>query len=407
MTRSAMPQSLQLRDGAAGAAERKRSAGQAEAVPRADDARIVSVDILRGLVMVVMALDHTRDFFGNGAFNPRDVSEPALFLTRWITHLCAPSFVFLAGLSAFLYGRGRSIAETSRFLFTRGLWLILIEFTIVRIAWSFDLAFGGTLAGGVIWVIGASMVALAALVWLPRWAILAGALAMIAGHNLLDGLRPEGFGGAAPLWHVLHQRGSIHLTEGVRFYVLYPLIPWVGVMAAGYALGPMMALGADERKRVLLKLGTAITIGFVLLRATNLYGDPAPWKVQETWLATLLSFLNCEKYPPSLLFLMMTLGPALMLLGAFEQARGMFARFLAVFGEVPFFCYVVHLYLIHGLAVATGFAMTGALACNPEVGLSLAGIYIVWLIVIVLLYPVCRWFAELKQRGTGWWWSYL
>jgi uncharacterized membrane protein len=402
-----MPQSLQLRDGAAGDAERKRPRGRAEAVPREDDARIVSIDVLRGLVMVVMALDHTRDFFGDGSFNPRDVTEPALFLTRWITHLCAPTFVFLAGLSAFLYGRGRSVAETSRFLFTRGLWLILVEFTIVRIAWSFDLALGDTLVGGVIWVIGASMVALAALVWLPRWAIVAVALAMIAGHNLLDGLRPEVFGGAAPVWHVLHQRSSVHLTEGFRFFALYPLIPWVGVMAAGYALGPVMALGADERKRVLLKLGVAITIGFVLLRATSLYGDPAPWQVQETWLATLLSFLNCEKYPPSLLFLMMTLGPALLLLGVFEHARGAFARFLAVFGEVPFFFYVVHLYLIHGLAVVTGFAMTGALARNPEIGLSLAGIYLVWLIVIVLLYPLCRWFAGLKQRGTGWWWSYL
>ena len=171
--------------------------------------------------MALMALDHTRDFFGTGGFNPRDVTEPALFLTRWVTHLCAPTFIFLAGLSAFLYGRGRSVAETSRFLFARGLWLILIEFTIVRLAWSFDLSLGDTLVGGVIWVIGASMVALAALIWLPRWAIVAVALAMIAGHNLLDGLRPEIFGGAAPLWHVLHEPGSIHLAEGVR--LLRPL----------------------------------------------------------------------------------------------------------------------------------------------------------------------------------------
>jgi uncharacterized membrane protein len=354
-----------------------------------------------------MALDHTRDFFGTGGFNPRDVTEPALFLTRWVTHLCAPTFIFLSGLSAFLYGRGRSIAETSRFLLTRGLWLILLEFTIVRVAWSFDLALDDTLVGGVIWVIGASMVALAALVWLPRWALLALGLAMIGGHNLFDGLDPGGLGAAAPLWHVLHDPGAIRLTEGLRLYILYPLIPWIGVMAVGYALGPVMQLGADERRRVLLKLGAAITIGFVLLRATNLYGDPAAWSLQQTWLATLLSFLNCEKYPPSLLFLMMTLGPALTLLGAFEHARAALARVLAVFGQVPFFFYVVHIYLLHALAVAAGFAMTGTLASNPEIGLGLAGIYLVWLVAVVMLYPLCRWFAGLKERGSGWWWSYL
>jgi uncharacterized membrane protein len=376
-------------------------------VPREDATRIVSIDILRGLVIVLMALDHTRDFFGAGGFNPRDVTEPALFLTRWVTHLCAPTFIFLSGLSAFLYGRGRSIAETSRFLLTRGLWLILLEFTIVRVAWSFDLALDDTLVGGVIWVIGASMVALAALVWLPRWALLALGLAMIGGHNLFDGLDPGGLGAAAPLWHVLHDPGAIRLTEGLRLYILYPLIPWIGVMAVGYALGPVMQLGADERRRVLLKLGAAITIGFVLLRATNLYGDPAAWSLQQTWLATLLSFLNCEKYPPSLLFLMMTLGPALTLLGAFEHARGALARVLAVFGQVPFFFYVVHIYLLHALAVAAGFAMTGTLASNPEIGLGLAGIYLVWLVAVVMLYPLCRWFAGLKERGSGWWWSYL
>ena len=376
-------------------------------VSRDDGARIASIDILRGLVMALMALDHTRDFFGEGGFNPRDVTDPALFLTRWITHLCAPTFIFLAGLSAFLYGRGRSVAEVSRFLFIRGLWLVAIEFTVVKFAWAFDLDFSDAFTAGVIWVIGASMVALSALVWLPRWAIAAVALTMIVGHNLLDGVRAEDLGEGAAVWHVLHQRGLVQLGDGVRVFVLYPLIPWIGVMAAGYLLGPVMALEADERKRVLLKLGAAITIGFVLLRATNLYGDPAPWGVQENWLATVLSFLNCEKYPPSLLYLMMTLGPALMLLGAFEQARGSVARILAVYGQVPFFFYVVHLYLIHALEVAAGYAMTGVLSRNPEIGLNLAGIYLVWLLVLVLLYPLCLWFAGLKQRGRGWWWRYL
>ena len=376
-------------------------------MPRDNAARIASIDILRGLVMALMALDHTRDFFGAGGFNPRDVTEPLLFLTRWVTHLCAPTFIFLAGLSAFLYGRGRSLAETSRFLLTRGLWLIVIEFTIVSFAWSFDLRFDLTFTAGVIFVIGASMVALSALVWLPRAGIAAVALIMIAGHNFLDSVRAEELGAGASLWHVLHQPGFATFGDSVRVFVLYPLIPWIGVMAAGYALGPVMTLAANERKRVLLRLGAAITAGFVLLRATNVYGDPGSWTVQETWLGTLLSFLNCEKYPPSLLFLMMTLGPALMLLGAFEHARGALARALAVFGQVPFFFYVVHIYLIHGLAVATGLAIDGTLASNPKIGLSLMGVYLVWLLVLVLLYPLCRWFAGLKARGSAAWWSYL
>jgi uncharacterized membrane protein len=368
--------------------------------------RIASIDVLRGLVMALMALDHTRDFFGTTGFNPRDVAEPALFLTRWVTHLCAPTFIFLAGLSAFLYGSGRSVAETSRFLFVRGLWLILIDFTLIKLGWRFDLDLY-RMTAGVIWVIGASMVALAALVWLPRWAIAAVALAMIAGHNLFDGVRAEQLGQGAALWHVLHQPGFVHLGDQVSVFVLYPLVPWIGVMAAGYALGPVMRREPDARQRLLLKLGAAVTLGFVLLRATNLYGDPAPWTAQSTWLATVLSFLNCEKYPPSLLYLMMTLGPALMLLAAFEHARGWLAPALATFGRVPFFFYVGHIYLSHALAVAAGMVITGALASNPEIGLSLAGIYLIWLAVLVLLYPICRWFAGLKERGSGWWWSYI
>jgi len=375
-------------------------------VAQGDAARIASIDVLRGLVMALMALDHARDFFGGGGFNPRDVTDPALFLTRWVTHLCAPTFIFLAGLSAFLYGRGRSLAETSRFLVTRGLWLILIDLTLIKFGWRFDFDFF-RLGAGIIFAIGASMIALAAFVWLPRWAIAAGALIMIAGHNLLDGIRAETLGQIAWLWHVLHAPGTVTLDGGVGVYVLYPLIPWIGVMAAGYAFGPVMAHEPDKRRRILIVAGVVITAGFVLLRATNFYGDPASWTAQETWLSTLLSFLNCEKYPPSLLYLMMTLGPALILLGLFETARGAFAGILSVFGQVPFFFYVVHIYLIHGLAVATGLVMTGVLSSRPAIGLDLAGVYLVWLIALALLYPVCRWFAALKARGRGWWWGYL
>jgi uncharacterized membrane protein len=334
------------------------------------------------------------------------VTEPALFLTRWVTHICAPTFIFLAGLSAFLYGRGKNPGEVSRFLLTRGFFLILVDFTLIKFGWRFELDLFRVTAG-VIFVIGASMIVLAALVWLPRSAIAAAALVMIAGHNLFDGFGAAKLGEGAWAWHLLHERGSIPLGESVSLYVLYPLIPWVGVMAAGYALGPVMQRAPEARQRILFALGAGITIGFVLLRASNFYGDPAPWSVQANWLSTALSFLNCEKYPPSLLYLMMTLGPALMLLAAFEHARGVFARVLAIFGKVPFFFYVVHIYLIHALAVVTGFAMTGVLTSTTGVGFGLPGIYLVWLLVLALLYPLCRWFAGLKERRSEWWWSYL
>jgi uncharacterized membrane protein len=377
--------------------------------------RIESIDLLRGLIMLLMALDHTRDFFSVGGFNPRDVGDPALFMTRWITHFCAPLFIFLAGVSAFLYGaQGRSLGDVSRFLLTRGLWLVLLEFTVVRLAWTFSLRLDYFIAM-VIFAIGVSMIALAVLVHLPRWAIAAVGLAMIAGHNLLDGIKPEQLGSAAPLWNLLHQRGLLDLGSGIRLFVLYPLIPWIGVMAAGYALGPVFLRQREARGPLLFKLGAAITAGFILLRASNLYGDPAPWTVHGTLLATMLSFIDCEKYPPSLLYLAMTLGPGLMLLAAFEGARGGLARWITTFGQVPFFYYVVHIFLIHALAVLFAWATIGDVgwlfggpAGKPAgYGLGLPGVYAVWLAVIVLLYPLCRWFASIKRRRSEWWWSYL
>jgi uncharacterized membrane protein len=366
--------------------------------------RIASVDTLRGLVMVIMALDHTRDFFTSTGFSPRDVTDPPLFLTRWVTHFCAPTFILLAGLSAFLYGRGKSLQELSRFLLVRGLWLILLDVTLIKFGWRFEIDFY-RLSAGVIFVIGASMVALSAVIWLPRWAIASLALVMLAGHNLLDSVRAEGLGDASSGWHVLHEPGLVPLGDSATLYILYPLIPWVGVMACGYLLGPVMQV--EKRQRILFRLGAAITVGFVALRATNLYGDPTPWSPQDTWLWTMLSFLNCEKYPPSLLYLMMTLGPAVMLLAWLDETRGRLASFFATFGRVPFFYYVIHIYLIHALAVVTAFAMTGVLTTTPEIDFNLIDVYITWLSVIVLLYPICRWFAHLKQAGSAWWWAYL
>lgn len=378
--------------------------------------RLNSIDTLRGLVMIVMALDHTRDFFANGGFNPRDVTDTALFLTRWATHFCAPTFIFLAGISAFLYGaQGRSTREVSRFLVTRGLWLVLIEFTVVRLGWSLDIHFNYFVAQ-VIFAIGVSMVALSAIVHPPRGAIVAIGLAMIAGHNALDGIKAEQLGAAAPLWNLLHQPGRFDIAPGVKFFVLYPLVPWIGVMAVGYALGPVFTQERAARVQQLFMLGAAVTLGFVVLRATNLYGDPAPWAIQDNLLATVLSFINCEKYPPALLYLAMTLGPALMLVAALESVRGPVVDWIATFGRVPFFYYVVHIFLLHALAVLFAWVTIGEIGFlfgplagrKPATyGMGLAGIYAVWLAVVVSLYPLCRWFAGIKRRRTEWWWRYF
>jgi uncharacterized membrane protein len=377
--------------------------------------RIGSIDLLRGLVMVLMALDHTRDFFGTSGMNPRDVADPALFLTRWITHFCAPTFILLAGVSAYLYGaRAHSVGELSRFLFTRGLWLVLLELTVVRLGWrfNFDLSY---FVFQVIWVIGASMIVLAALVYMPRWAIAAIGLGMIGGHNLLDAVRAEEFARVGWVWNFLHQPGLIR-ARNVEVFPLYTLIPWVGVMATGYALGPVIRLERARRLTLLLGIGIGITVGFVLLRAANVYGDPVAWTVHRSWPETMLSFINCEKYPPSLLYLMMTLGPALLLLAAFESVHGRLASWITAFGRVPLFYYVGHIYLIHLLAVIYAAMTVGDMAwlfgdfARPEpgrYGLPLSGIYGVWLFVVVALYPSCRWFATLKNRRQQWWLSYL
>jgi len=377
--------------------------------------RINSIDLLRGLIMVVMALDHVRDFFSVSGGNVRDVGDAGLFLTRWVTHFCAPTFILLAGVSAYLYGaRGHSTRDTSRFLLTRGLFLIVLELTLVRVAWRFNYDLS-IFVFQVIWVLGAAMVVLALLVHLPRWAIAAIGLAMVAGHNLLDGVRAEDLGPAGFVWAFLHQPALLR-AGGVGVYPLYSLLPWVGVMALGYALGPIMQLEPSPRRRWLFGLGAGICVGFVLLRATNLYGDPAAWTSHDSVLSTVLAFIDCEKYPPSLLYLMMTLGPMLMLLALFEGARGRVAGSIITIGRVPLLYYVAHLYLIHALAVLyatvtvgdSTWLFAGAPLRKPAgYGLPLGGLYIVWLLVVVSLYPVCRWFADLKQRRREWWWSYL
>jgi uncharacterized membrane protein len=381
--------------------------------------RLDAVDLLRGLVIVIMALDHARDFFTSVRFEATDLTQTTapLFLTRWITHFCAPVFVFLAGTSAFLYqSRGKSRGDVSRFLLTRGLWLVVLELTVVRWAWMFNFNYTTELLFvQVIWVIGVSMIVLAALVHLPLPAVAGIGIAMIAGHNLLDGIRPESLGAWGPLWVLLHVQSTIPFAGEQTVFVIYPLVPWIGVMAAGYAFGRLLLRPPEERRRLLVRLGTALTAVFVLVRAINVYGDPAPWSAQESFGRTVLSFLNTTKYPPSLLFLLMTLGPAIAVLPLFERLRGPVARAVTVFGRVPLFFYVLHLFLIHALALLVGTVagfdprsfLRVWIFLPDEWGYGLPVVYLVWAGVVLALYPACRWFAGVKARRRDAWLSYL
>ncbi|HEX8069590.1 MAG TPA: heparan-alpha-glucosaminide N-acetyltransferase domain-containing protein [Pyrinomonadaceae bacterium] len=391
--------------------------------PPARRTRLDSVDILRGLVMVIMALDHTRDYFHNAAFqfDPTDLTRTnaPLFFTRWITHFCAPVFVFLAGTGAFLsLGRGKTKRELSWFLVTRGAWLILLEVTLVRLGWTFDVRYHFIWVQ-VIWVLGWSMIILAGLIHLPSWLLTAFGAVLVAGHNLLDRVRAADFGHFDLLWQFLHEQGAQHWgappPNGFTFMIAYPLVPWVGVMALGYSFGRLLQLPEARRRRTLFRLGLALTLAFIILRATNLYGDPQPWSAQSTPGFTLLSFINCQKYPPSLLYLLMTLGPAIMLLPLLERWTGAVARFFLTFGRVPLFYYLLHVPVIHVLVVACAVARYGPQVLQvdasqgppPGWGYPLAVVYLVWLVTVLLLYPLCRRWARLKQRNRSAWLSYL
>ncbi len=366
-----------------------------------------------------MVIDHVRWFLSEARFDPTDpaLTTPALFFTRWVTHFCAPAFMLLAGAGAYLsLGRGRTRRSLSWFLLTRGLWLLVLEVTVARFGWQFNLDYGYT-GALVFWALGWSMIALAGLVWLPLPAIAAAGIGMMAVHNLLDGVAPAALGEWSWLWTILHQPGMLLLSPDVGLFVLYPLVPWIGVMAAGYALGALFALPADRRDRILFRLGLGLTAGFVLLRVVNLYGDPSPWATQSQGWRTALSFLNTTKYPASLLFLLMTLGPAIALLPRLERARGSLAEGVRTIGRVPLFFWLLHVPLIHLIAVAFSLARYGEvipwLVRNPPVslpegyGYGLPVVYAVTLAVVLMLYPACVWFAALKRRRRDAWLSYL
>ncbi len=379
--------------------------------------------------MVIMALDHVRDFIHRGAqsFQPTDLRQTTtlLFFTRWITHLCAPTFMFTAGLGAFLWWQrgNRSRGQLSRFLLTRGLWLILLELTVMRLGYNFDFSGQYPVLLLVLWVLGACMVGLALLVWIPWPALTALSLVLIAGHNLLDRISPAQFAGAAPLWNLLHQPGVFRLA-GVLCIVGYPLLPWVAVMALGFCFGRLYLLERERRRAWLVGIGAVLTLGFVLVRAVNGYGDPFPWKPQGSTSFTVLAFLNTTKYPPSLDFLLMTLGPCLLLLAWFEGRALRPSNPLVVFGRVPLFYFVLHFYAAHVAALLLAVlrygvsafhfvfnpvpSMGGAKELYPsQFGYPLWVAYAVWAAVVLSLYPLCRWFAGVKARRRDWWLSYL
>ena len=391
----------------------------AQTLPRTSDARrrIDSVDVVRGLVMILMALDHTRDFFGSRA-DPTNVATTtaALFFTRWVTHVCAPTFFLLTGTGAALSLGRKSTGQLSRFLLTRGIWLIFLEAVVVRcLGLQFNFDYRTTILE-VIWALGWAMIALAGFVWLPRKAIAAVSLVLIAGHNLLDGVRSTN-----PLWVFLHRPGFLVPPPGHVVFVAYPIIPWIGVTAIGFVLGGIYTWDRVRRRTLLLRLAVALPFAFAILRFINVYGDPFRWSAQPTTTRTLIAFLDATKYPPSLLFLLMTLGFTMLGLCAFDAGVPRWLTPALTFGRVPLFYFIVHVPLIHLLVLAVGYAHYGSIhwfVASPSLdkypfemppgwGYSLPFVYATWALVVVSMYPMCVWFARVKARNRSPWLSYV
>lgn len=405
------------------------------AVGRAPAVRFDAPDLVRGIVMVVMLLDHTRDFTHASAlrFDPADVTQTTvvLFFTRWITHFCAPLFVLLAGMAAsFQQQRGKSTRELSAFLFKRGLWLCLLELIVIRglMFWTIAPTFFFL---QVIWALGISMIALSMLVRLPKGVVLAIGAALVAGHNLFDGFQVTNWTGpgspgptaAGKLWMFLHQAGAFPIAGWPSPVVItqYPVLPWIGVMTLGWVLGDVYTWPAERRQRVLMRVGLVLTVTFIVIRAVNVYGDPSPWSVQRSPAFTVLSFLNATKYPPSLSYLLMTIGPGLIALAWSDRLgaarRAGVTRALITYGRVPLFFYFLQWMYAKtaGLTLAAAFGHDTSLyfqtllewSWNERVGFSLVVTYLVWMTGAILLYIPCRWFAELKARRKDWWLSYV
>jgi uncharacterized membrane protein len=400
--------------------------------PVAARTRIQSIDVLRGLVMVIMALDHVRDFFYKAPFQSAgaiatgptdlDTTTPALFFTRWITHFCAPIFVFLAGTSIFMMSRHKTKKEVSAFVIKRGIWLVLVEFILITLAWTFNPTYEVFILQ-VIWAIGISMILLGLLIWLPYKVLLVLGLIIVFGHNLLDipsvsdGLR----GGFFMNISYFASFSFYPLGADHGILIVYSFLPWTGLMLLGYCFGRLYEsdVAQQERKKILLGMGTALIILFLLLRLINVYGDPLPWSQQPRGsVFSFLSFMNANKYPPSLAYLCMTIGPGLIFLALIEHVRNRFTNIMNVFGRVPMLYYILHLYLIHLIGVivfyASGFtskdihAQNGLFWFKPDgLGFGLPGVYIVWFITVLLLYPICSKYNQYKSTHRKWWFSYV
>jgi uncharacterized membrane protein len=387
--------------------------------------RIGSIDLIRGIVMVIMALDHSRDFFHREAFtdNPLNLATttPFLYFTRWITHFCAPTFVFLSGVSAWLQSRRKTKSELSKFLITRGLWLVILEFTVLSLGVSADIHFG-TITLATIWAIGISMVILGLVIWLPFKFALALGLLIILGHNSIDFAEAYYKGNVSFGWHLLHLPGVFPLAANHSLLVLYPFLPWTGLMITGYCAGKIFtAYDEQARNKMLLRIGIVLILLFILLRFADIYGDPLRWEEQKNLLYSFLSFMNLQKYPPSLLYMCATIGPVLILLSLIKNTTGRLSKIFIVYGRVPMFYYILHfftltiirivLYISRGHSMEEG--MTGVPGIpfkfiTPGEGYDLWVAYALWIAVVVALYPLCRWYDRYKTtHPEKKWLSYL
>ncbi len=396
---------------------------------RTRSARLTNVDAVRGIVMILMALDHVRDFFHRGAmqFSATDLTRttPVIFLTRWVTHFCLPGFMFTTGIGAFLWLRRRNQTkkQLSVFLLSRGFWFVLLELTLMQFSYDFDLPTHYLILLLVLWIFGICLVFMALLVQLPKRLLAALSISAIVLHDLLDGITGPQNGLPSWLWHLFHQPGLITIA-GKPVLVTYTLIPWLSVMAAGYCFGEILTLPEAQRQRITRNIGLALTAAFFLLRAINHYGDPVPWKAQSSAVMTVLSFLNCQKYPASLDFLCMTLGPALLALAYFDRHPLRLTNPIIIFGRVPLFYFVLHLYVIHVLLVVAAYVRYGWAATSfifhpvpsmggparlfpADFGWSLTSVYLLWILTVSLLYPLCRWYARLKSERNSPAFSYL
>jgi uncharacterized membrane protein len=393
--------------------------------PLINQKRIESIDLLRGLVMIIMALDHTRDFFHNEAFtgDPLNLNTttPFLYFTRWITHLCAPAFVFLSGVSAWLQSRRKTTKELSWFLITRGLWLVVIEISIITLGITADIHFSFLILQ-TIWSIGISMIILGLVIWLPFKAILGIGLLIVLGHNSLDFAENTRKGDVSLFWNFLHLPTAVPLGGGRTLGIFYPFLPWTGLMMLGYCCGKIFTtINPPRRNKILLWVGIGLLLFFVALRAANIYGDPSRWSQQKNSFSTFLSFMNVTKYPPSLLYTTITISFAFIFMALVKNASSWLSKIISVYGRVPFFYYIFHFYLLHIIVIILylqrGHTITEGMKGLPNFpfkfavpgeGYSLGIVYLVWIAVVIALYPLCKWYDRYKSNHKEkWWLSYL